>query len=331
MKKILPLLVAMLGLFAACKKENAVNTTPAANTPRVTSPEYIDKLLFVSMNNFDITTSQPATFSSTDPNIKITGSGHISTLTSGEIVPIVIKWTDSAYAPTTIYALGATDVDQIQPAATFHGETATDPYDNYVQGWKLLEKLPDPSNTYAMVLRHADASFGRDWTTIHTGVPPANWWTSADSLMARQLNTQGIQRATDLGVIFKQLNLPISRVFTSEFYRSRHTADLIAATPSYTIDPRINHLTHNTYAPGIFYGVLAIINAQPIDNQMTMIVTHHPGNEPLTTGYPTFPTVSAFNWSGSYFIHVGKDSVLTYAGAVTYAMFKYRRDLLLNQ
>jgi phosphohistidine phosphatase SixA len=149
-------------------------------------------------------------------------------------------------------------------------------------------------------------------------------------LLARQLNTQGIQRATELGQVFRQLNFPIKRIYTSEFYRSRQTAELLALPPTPVIDPRINHMTHNTYAPGIFFGILDIINKQPIDNQMTLIITHHPGNEPLiNSGYPTFPTVSAFNWSGSYFMRINKDSTVTYAGAVTYAMFKYRRDLLL--
>ena len=319
----------IIALGTACKKDNHKTITPVADTPGITSPEYIDKLLFVNQNNYHITTSQPATFSSADPNIHITGAGGISTMTSGEIVAIQVKWKDSTVKPITIYALGATDINQLQPAATYHGELATDPYANYVQGWKLLQTLPDANNTYALVLRHADASFGHDWTTTHTGPEPANWWKSTDSTLARQLNTQGIQRATDLGVLFKQLGYPVKRVFTSEYYRSRQTADLIAATPNYTIDPRINHLTHNDYAPGIFNGVLAIAGAQPIDNQMTLIITHHPGNEPLmNNGYATFPTVSAFNWSGSYFIHIGKDSVMTYAGAVTYGMLKYHHDLV---
>jgi phosphohistidine phosphatase SixA len=330
MKRSIYFLILIVSVTTACKKDKIASITQTlVDTPKVTSQDYIDRLLFVTKDNYQIQTSDKATFSSSDPNVTISSKGLISRLTSGEIAAIDIEWKNNKFPKTTIYALGATDGDQVEPAAYFHGETATDPYNNYVQGWKLLQTLPDINNTYVLVLRHADASFGRDWPSIHNPKTcPPDWWKSTDSLLARQLNTQGVQRATALGQIFRQLNFPIKRIFTSEFYRSRQTAQLIGLPPAPVIDPRINHMTHNEYAPGIFFGILDIVKKQPIDNQMTMIITHHPGNEPLVnSGYPAFPAVSAFNWSGSYFMRVNKDSTVTYAGAVTYGMFKYYRDL----
>ncbi|MDB5017879.1 MAG: phosphohistidine phosphatase SixA [Mucilaginibacter sp.] len=330
MKRRVYYCLILLTIFTACKKNNP---NPVTISPKVTSAEYIDNLLIVPSNSYQIRTSDSATFSSADPNITVSNSGFITNLTSGEIVKITITWKNGTMAPSTIYALGATDIDQLEPAAYFHGETATDPYNNYVQGWKLLQKLPISNETYTLVLRHADASFGRDWPLIHTDPAPANWWMSQDSLLARQLNKQGIARATELGQIFKDLNYPIKRVFASEFYRARQTAALMNMGPQIQIDSRVNHITHNTYGPGLLNGVLAITQEQPVDNQMTMIVTHHPANEPPNTVgiYITFPAVSAFNWSGSYFIKYDKDGSLTFQGAVTYAMFKYWRDMKLNK
>lgn len=322
--------ISLLTIFAACKKDNPNLVTIS---PTVTSAEYIDKLLIVPSNSYQIQATEPAVYSSADSNITMSNSGLITKLTSGEIVKISVTWKNSKTLPSTIYALGGTDIDQLEPAAYFHGETATDPYDNYVQGWKLLEKLPISNETYTLVLRHADANCGRDWPAIHSGPEPANWWISTDSLLARQLNTQGVARATALGLIFKDLNYPIKRVIASEFYRARETASLINMGPQVQIDGRINHKSHNTYAPGLMNGVLEITRAQPIDNQMTLIVTHHPANEPPNTQglYSTFPVVSAFNWSGSYFLKTDKEGSMTFQGAVTYAMFKYWRDLKLKK
>ncbi len=323
-----PFFLAVIALsFTGCKKDKT-----SSIAPKITSSEYIDNLLFVNQDFYQIQTNIPATFSSTDTHINITNSGTITMMSSGEIVPIDITWSNSKYPKTTIYALGATDKNQDAPAKYFHGEFATDPYNNYVQGWKTLQKLAITGETYGIVLRHADASFGNDWNVIHTGTPPANWWKSTDSLYARQLNPQGIQRATELGQIFKDLNYPIKRVISSEYYRAIQTAMIINAGPTINIDARINHPTHNTYAPGLFNGMLAIMHAQPIDNQMTLIVSHHPINEPLlTNGYPTFPTVAAFNWTGAYFVKVASDTTITYQGSASWAMFKYWRDLKLHK
>jgi hypothetical protein len=102
----------------------------------------------------------------------------------------------------TFYALGATDTNQDAPYTHYQGALATDPYGSYLQGWKTLQQLPISGQTYAIVLRHADASNGADWPVMHTSAGPANWWLSSDSTLARQLNPQGVDRAIQLGRIF---------------------------------------------------------------------------------------------------------------------------------
>ena len=338
MKRYYPLLFLLIVFFASCSKDKS--TKPVTPVPPVTpknptlsSVDYVDSLLFVGSNNYQIKTSEAATsFTSTDPYLKMSSTGLITRLTSSEIAPIVITWKDASKPKTTIYALGATTINQDMPFALFQGDTASNAYASYLQGWKTLQKLPVAGETYAIVLRHADASYGRDFSTTHNYAGPANWWKSSDSLLARQLNAQGITRASVLGQVFKDLNYPVKRIITSEFYRSRQTATLMNLGITPVIDSRVNHPSYNLYAPGLYKGMLAILAEQPIDNQMTLIIAHHPINELLTvTGYPSFPDVSPFNWSGAYLIKIGSDGSITYEGAASWAMFKYWHDLKLNK
>jgi hypothetical protein len=98
------------------------------------------------------------------------------------------------------------------------------------------------------------------------------------------------------------------------------------------IDGRINHLSYTVYPYGLYKGMIAIMQEQPVDNQVTLIIAHHPINElRAATGYPSFPDVSPFNWTGAYLIKISPDKSVTYLGAVSWAMFKYWRDIKLHQ
>jgi phosphohistidine phosphatase SixA len=325
-------LLILAVFFIGCKKDKVNNIQPTKPyTPTVTSVDYIDSLLFVNTRNYQIKTSDSATFSSANTHIQLSAAGLIKKLTAAEVVPITITWKNAKYSPTTIYAVGTNDTIQEYPFTLYHGEIAPDAYNNYIQGWKTLHSFPVAGQTYAIVLRHADASTGQDFTVKYGYPGPANWWESTDSTLARQLNSQGFDRGTQLGQIFKDLNYPIKRVVTSQFYRARQTATLMNMGPTPSIDGRINHPSYNVYVPGIFQGMVAVMQAQPVDNQITLIVAHHPINEanPLT-GFPSFPTVAPFNWTGAYIIKVGTDKSLTYEGSVSWGMFKYWRDLKLH-
>ncbi|MDP9046847.1 MAG: histidine phosphatase family protein [Bacteroidota bacterium] len=337
--------VILFCLIISCRKEkmavppaapvSTVKITPPVPPlhpagPKITSAEYIDSLLFVNKNNYQVqTTDTGAAFASTDPHITISANGLISRLVSAEVVAITVTWKNPRFAPTTIYVLGATDNNQVMPFLHYQGALATDAYAAYVQGWKTLQQLPDPTSTYAIILRHADASCGADCGNFPGA--PSGWWKRTDSVYVRQLNQQGIDRATQLGQIFKDLNYPIKRVFTSEYYRARQTAALINAGPVPVQDSTINHPTHNNYAPGLFLGMAGILSNQPLDNRMTLIVAHHPLNELRTVnGYATFPSVTPFNWTGAYFVKVELDGTLTYHGAASWGMFKRWRDMKLK-
>lgn len=326
----LGLILLFTGLFA-CKKDSS-NPDPPAQSYRVTSPEFIDNLLLVKGDNFKIATDKSASFTSSSPYIDLSSDGTIKRITSGEVAAIDITWTDDPSQKTKIYAVGTTDTNHDAPYKSFHGKLATDSYNSYKQGWATLQNFPASNQTYAIVLRHADADNGKDISD--RGTPPANWWKSCNPAIARQLNARGRSRSEELGRIFRDLNFSFARVISSEFCRSITTAELIDATPSgddIIIDGRINHPEHNKSGKGLFNGMIEIIQEQPIDNKLTLLVTHHPINETRSQGYPSFPDVSPFTWTGGYIVSIAPDKTVTYQGAISYAMFEYWRDLKLKR
>lgn len=316
----------------SCQKDSSSPVVPPEETYKVTSEEFQNDLLFVNRNDFKILTNKPAEFSSNDPLIKISADGTIERLTSGEVVPIDITWKDDPGKKTRIYALGSTDDNHDAPYTRYHGVLATEAYKSYLLGWQTLQKLPASNQTYAIILRHGDADNGRDFTAANPGKDePDNWWKSCDNTLARQLNERGKTRSAGLGKVFKDLDYPITRVISSEFCRSVQTAELISAGPSISQDGRINHPEHLKSGKSLFNGMIEIMKEQPVDNKMTLLVLHHPVNETGSAGYPSFPKVSPFPWTGGYIVSVSPDKTVSYQGAVSYAMFNYYRNLKLKR
>lgn len=319
-------LIILTGEYS-CKDDKAL---PEISTG-IISPEFENDLLFVNQNNFRILTDKPATFTSTDPLIRLSADGVIERLTSGEVVPVDITWQDGS-GTLRIYALGATDDNHDEPYASYHGKSATDAFNAYRQGWQTLRQLPAQGQSYGIILRHGDADAGKDFTAAFPSRnEPANWWKSCDPAMARQLNEKGKARSSELGKIFKDLNFPVTKVISSEFCRSVATAELINAGPPIEKDGRINHPEHNTSGQGLFQGLVEIMKEQPANNSMTLVVTHHPVNEMNSQDYPSFPLTSPFTWTGAYLVSISPDKVLSYKGAVSFSMFNYWRNLKLKR
>jgi phosphohistidine phosphatase SixA len=327
-------LVLLVLISYACKNDIVEDEIIPKKEIAITSPEFVDELLLVNSNNFQIQTSEPATFSTTDPFIKLSSSGLIERLTSAEVVAIDLVANNDSTLKRRIYALGVKDDNYDAPNVSYNGPPGTDPYGSYLLGWKTLQKLPlTDGTTYAMILRHADADDGRDWNLDHPGeVGPANWWKSCDRTLARQLNAQGRERAKELGNIFRDLNYPITRVISSEFCRANETAKLINAGPTIVQDGRLNHLDYNVFFPkGIFPGMIEVMKEQPVNGTMTLIESHHPINELRDVTMEGFPSVIPFPWTGGYFVKISPDKTVTFEGAVSWGMFKYWRDKKLKR
>lgn len=339
MNKYLQFALVFLFLFQTSCEKKEVNE-PIVNPPeimdnsnadaRIKNTNYFKDLLLVDRKNYQIETTEEATFSATGPHVAVSTTGLISRITSGELVVIDITWTKGG-GKTKLYALGATDNDHIKPFSNFHDVPSDDPYKQYLKGWETLRTFQAAKCTYFIVLRHADADNGKDYKITSSDQGPANWWMSCDNSLARQLNQQGIDRAKELGNVFRDLKLPISRVISSEFCRAVSTAELMDVGPQIVKDGRINHPAYLKSGKSLFKGLQEIIKEQPVDNKMTLISTHHPINEFKNSGIATFPQASAFNWTGAYIVKVNPDKTFTYEGAISYGMFKYWRDKKLSR
>jgi len=121
---------------------------------------------------------------------------------------------------------------------------------------------------YVLVFRHAAADVGSDQTSSTV----ANWWKSCDSKLARQLNDLGKKEAEATGKVLKNLEIPVGRVFSSEFCRCFTTADLMSlGVPN----QQTKELTFYVYEEAKRYeNMMKMVDSQPIDVSNTVLVGH---------------------------------------------------------
>lgn len=121
---------------------------------------------------------------------------------------------------------------------------------------------------YVLVFRHAAADVGSDQTNSTV----ANWWKSCDSKLARQLNELGKKEAEATGKVLKNLEIPVSRVFSSEFCRCFTTADLMGlGVPT----QQTKELTYYVYDEAKRYeNMIKLVDSQSIDANNAVLVGH---------------------------------------------------------
>lgn len=139
---------------------------------------------------------------------------------------------------------------------------------------------------YVLVFRHAAADVGFD----QTNSTEANWWKSCDSKLARQLNDQGKKDAADIGKAFKNLQIPVGKLFASEYCRCYTTANLmdLGMTAQQT-----KELTYYVYEEAKRYeNTMKLVDSQPIEVKNTVIV----GHTGFTGTLPSPAPLSSLNW-----------------------------------
>jgi phosphohistidine phosphatase SixA len=139
---------------------------------------------------------------------------------------------------------------------------------------------------YVLVFRHAAADVGSDQTNSTV----ANWWKSCDSKLARQLNDLGKKEAEATGKALKNLEIPVSRVFSSEFCRCFTTADLMGlGVPT----QQTKELTFYVYEEAKRYeNMMKLVDSQPIDVNNTVLV----GHTGFTGTLPSPAPLADLNW-----------------------------------
>ncbi len=139
---------------------------------------------------------------------------------------------------------------------------------------------------YGLLFRHAAADVGIDQTTSKDTA----WFKSCDAALARQLNEQGKKDAANIGKMLKITQIPVARLFTSEFCRCFTTANLmnlgIATQQNRGLTYAVRDETNR------YNNTIKLANSQPIDDKNTVIIGHVAllGNDPNIT------TINSLAW-----------------------------------
>ncbi len=264
--------------------------------PTILSADFYNDVLFVTANSVQVETSEPATFQklSTNANFEISSSGLIMHSQINGINEIEATWQDGS--KKKFYVIVAQSLDKT----------------NFLQGWKNIEKLYKTDTTYAIVIRHAEAIVGIDQETYSAST---GWWKSCDSKLARQLSDNGILQSKTYGKIFKALKMPIKKVFSSEFCRSKQTAELMDLGLPVQIDNRINGHFYNVSGMLSQDGMLRLLEEQANTKQLIMLSAHHD----ISRGISQMRT---YDMADTFLMKIGTDKVSTFQGVVTYPMWK---------
>jgi phosphohistidine phosphatase SixA len=127
------------------------------------------------------------------------------------------------------------------------------------------------NGNYVIYFRHANATVGID--NFNSTIP--EWWKSCDSMIARQLSTEGRQQATQTGLAFKNIGLPINKIMSSEFCRCIQTAQRFDVEPVLPIETS-QALTYTVYGDenGRYQRTLDLINGLPAGNGVVLLAAH---------------------------------------------------------
>lgn len=104
----------------------------------------------------------------------------------------------------------------------------------------------------------------------------------------RKLNDVGEKQAKDIGAAFKEKNIPVGEVITSEYCRAWKTADL--AFGRHKKNPKLNFLPFEDYTDAqveeMKANVMPLLTAAPESGKNTVIVGHDDIFEAATGIYP---------------------------------------------
>lgn len=131
----------------------------------------------------------------------------------------------------------------------------------------VLDSLIRRGN-YALVFRHGAANVGADTFADKA----TNWWKSCDATIARQLNPQGEMESQKTGAVIKSLQIPVGRVFSSEYCRCFKTAELMNLGLQI-----IQHqdITYYVYDEANRYPkTMQLVSNQPADGKVSVMITH---------------------------------------------------------
>ena len=138
-----------------------------------------------------------------------------------------------------------------------------------LSGKALVETLRQGG--YIIYFRHA----ATDWSQ-NDFVTTEGEWTSCDPGRMRQLSSEGRLTARRIGAAMRQLKIPIGRVLSSEYCRTRETAELMEVGPVVTtrniMNMRVAEMVGGREA--VIERAQQELGQKPPKNSNTIIVAH---------------------------------------------------------
>lgn len=292
-------IIMVVCLSLKCTEEDA------KPEPTIISPDFYNNVLFIDRASVQIETSEVAKFKklSTNTNFNISENGLITHTSVNSINEIEATWADGSTKKFYVMASSISDKKL------------------YLMGWKNIERLYNTDTTHAIVMRHAEAIVGIDGETLPAST---NWWTSCDSKFARQLSENGKKQSQYYGTIFKGVKMPIKKIFSSEFCRSKQTAELMNLGIAIKVDNRINGLFYNVSGFSPYVGMLKVLEEQANAKNLLLISAHYD----ISIGISKMGTL---DMADTFLMKVGADKKSTFQGIVSYPMWRTYYDIELNK
>ena len=164
------------------------------------------------------------------------------------------------------------------------------------------------SGNHSIIFRHTAADAGVDQPANST-IP--NWWKSCDSKLARQLNSQGLLDAAAIGQTLKRLQIPVGRVFSSEFCRCFTVAEKMETGLPVQ---QVNELTLSVYnEANRCEKTLRLAGNQPLDGKNSLFV----GHAGITETQPNNCIVlNSLQWGDAAIFTLNADKTISLAGKI---------------
>ena len=169
--------------------------------------------------------------------------------------------------------------DSSQESELSPGEQANADFKDKLSGAELLSALKEGG--HIIYFRHAQTE--KDYAD------QADPNMSLDDCETqRKLNDVGIQQAKDIGAAFKDKEIPVDKVISSDYCRAWQTAEI--AFGRYDKDSKLNFLPFEEYTDAqveeMKANVTPLLTTVPSDGQNTVIVGHDDIFEAATGIYP---------------------------------------------
>ena len=159
------------------------------------------------------------------------------------------------------------------------------------------------TGNHSIIFRHTAADAGID-QPASTTIP--NWWKSCDSKLARQLNSQGLRDAAAIGQTLKRLQIPVGRVFSSEFCRCFTVAEKMEIGLPVQ---QVNELTLSVYdEANRCENTQKLAGNQPLDAKNSVFITH-------SASGPNCP-LSNLQWGDAAIFAIKADKTITLVGFI---------------